>query len=167
MAKPPLVVFCGIPGSGKSTIAEALGRRLGHAAVVRTDVVRRMVAKPDYGGAESAFVYGACVEVGRLAAQEGYAAILDGTFALERHRRRAIDALAGVCGAALVVHVKCSLETARERNRARKAVVPWQRLLNISRRFQAPRAALVVDTDSERPHSAVRRILAELALGPA
>lgn len=167
MAKPPLVVFCGIPGSGKSTIAEALGRRLGRAVVVRTDAVRLMVAKPDYGGVESGFVYSACVEVGRLAVQQGYAAILDGTFALEAHRRSALDAVGGLCGTALVVHVKCSIETARERNQARRSMVPWRRLLNISRRFQAPRRALVVDTDSEKPHSAVRRIMAQLALGPA
>lgn len=58
---PKLLIFCGIPGTGKSTIAKLVAARLEGTVHIQTDAVRSMISNPAYTNGESEFVYAICV----------------------------------------------------------------------------------------------------------
>ena len=145
--RPPLIILCGVPGSGKSTIARILGEKMRGSVHIQTDAIRGMIAEPNFGGNESAFVYDSCVRVAEEALRRGRPAILDGTFARSVHRARALSALRGLYGRCVLVHVVCSMSTAEGRNASRRGVVPRERLRGIHASFEEPLDAMRIDTD--------------------
>src|SRR5271170_875293 len=102
-----LVLFCGIPGSGKTTIATAIASQLPHSVFIQTDKVRAMIAKPTYAYAESKFVYGALAAMALEALRSGYDALIEGTFPREEYRGEALAALSPMAEESLVVYVTC------------------------------------------------------------
>ena len=160
-----MIIFCGVPGSGKTTIARIVCQRMIGSVHVQTDTLRGMIARPNYNGPESAFVYDSCVEVARKALQRGRAAILDGTFAKNSHRVKAQSALRGQYGRGIVVHVKCRVETAERRNRSRGGViVPVERLRGIYASFEEPLRALRIDTELRPAEASAAIVLSALSL---
>lgn len=157
-----LVIFCGIPGSGKTTIARLVAASLPNTIHVQTDAVRSMLAHPNFGGEESRFVYDGCFAVGREALKRGYVVLLDGTFMREEYRREARTALRKYCFRVDVVHVNCSLAVALKRNSSRGAVVPPEKVAGIYRRFEPPARAVRVDSARLQPEVASKRIVAAL-----
>jgi hypothetical protein len=157
-----LVVFCGIPGSGKTTIASALAAKLARSAHIQTDMVRAMVHPQKYSAGESRFVYSAVIAMGRAALISGYDAILDGTFLREDFRREALDRLAHLSATHLVVHVVCDPELALRRNAGREDALPEDRVMRIYRNFEVPTDALTIDTSKVGPEEAAEAVLAEL-----
>jgi predicted kinase len=157
-----LVVFCGIPGSGKTTIASALAIKLARSAHIQTDRVRAMVHPQKYSAGESRFVYSAVIAMARAALISGYDAILDGTFMREDFRREALDRLAHLSASHVVVHVVCDPELAMRRNAGREDAVPEERLLRIHRNFEAPKDAVAIDTSKVGPEEAADLLLATL-----
>ena len=157
-----LVLFCGIPGSGKTTIAASLAMRVPRSAHIQTDNVRAMLRPQQYSARESRFVYSTVIAMGRQALIAGYDAILDGTFPREDFRKEALDRLAHLSSAHLVVHAVCDLDLALKRNSEREGVVPKERLIRISRRFEVPQDAVVIDTGMVRPEAATETVLAKL-----
>lgn len=119
--RPALVILCGVPGSGKSTVAHALAGRAA-VALVQSDQVRKLlVAVPQYTTEESARVFGALhVAVERLL-RAGISAIVDATNLQEQHRAP-LRVIAARCGARWrVVVVTASERSIRQRLRARSA----------------------------------------------
>jgi len=110
-----LVVVCGVPGVGKTTVAERVAERL-DAELFRTDVVRKELdPDPSYTEAETERVYEEIVRRGREAAIDGPGAVLDGTFK-ERHLRERVDAaVEGVAVDPRYVKVECDERVVRER----------------------------------------------------
>jgi hypothetical protein len=116
-----LVVTCGLPGVGKTTVAEAVADRL-DAALHRTDVVRKeLLSEPQYTEAETRRVYDELFDRGQAAVESGRDVVLDGTFFRadfrERARRTAETADAEV--RFRLVKVECAESVVRERIRAR------------------------------------------------
>jgi hypothetical protein len=132
-APGPLVVVCGIVGTGKTTVAEGIADALG-GAVIASDRVRKRLAglEPSArvtGGAQqrlysaemSARVYAGLFERALPLLDSGRAAILDATFSRADERARALD-LARARGApALLVETRCAPETALRRLARRAA----------------------------------------------
>jgi predicted kinase len=157
-----LVLFCGIPGSGKTTIATALASQLPPSVLIQTDKVRAMIAKPTYAYAESKFVYGALIAIALEALRSGYDVLIEGTFPREEYRGEALAALSPMAEKSLVVYVTCEPELAFGRNARRQEVVPWESFLRIFTQFEEPHGVLRVDTGSISPEGAVQRIIAAL-----
>jgi predicted kinase len=160
--QPRLLLFCGIPGSGKTTIATIVAEGLSRAVLVQTDSVRAMIAHPRYTGGESRFVYGAALAVAREALRSRYDTILDGTFPKEEFRMEALSELSRFSASQLVVHVTCDPELALQRNAAREEVVPGETLIRMYQHFEAPRNAVTLDTGRLGPEDAATQLLAIL-----
>lgn len=111
LARPVMVLVGGIPGSGKSTVAEALASTLG-AVVVRTDAVRRELTRaegphrePFRAGIHSPWItdltYTETLRRAALLIGRGDQVIIDATWSDAAQRRRAVAA-AHAAGADLV-----------------------------------------------------------------
>lgn len=82
------IVVCGLPGTGKSTVAEGIADRL-DVEHLRTDVVRKeIVEDPEYTDEEKRRVYEALLERARAEAAAGRDVVLDGTFSRATYRDR-------------------------------------------------------------------------------
>lgn len=158
------MIFCGIPGSGKTTIAALVARVL-PAVHIQTDAIRFMIPKPSYTRHESRFVYESMFLVGREALKRGYDVILDGTFLREDYRGEALEKLSRYYSSASLVCVLCEPETARARNSSRPAAVPDESFERLVRSFERPRKAIVVDSGRRSPESSAGKVLRELARG--
>ena len=95
--KGHLIMLCGIAGSGKTSIALAIGAMLERCVHIETDSVRAMVAKPPYASGESRFVYRAAISVAEQALRHRFDVVLVATFAKEEFRREAIAKLGELC----------------------------------------------------------------------
>lgn len=128
-----LVVVGGLPGTGKSTLAAALGAEL-DATVLRSDVTRKARAglAPDdhadapyrsglYASDTTDAVYRDLLEQARPLLRAGRSVVLDASFADERHRARARSLAATTSSA--ITELRCVLpdESAAVRMQARRA----------------------------------------------
>jgi hypothetical protein len=85
-----LVVVCGLPGVGKTTVAEYAVDLL-DAELLRTDVVRKeLFPDPDYTDAEQSAVYDELLSRARDRLAVGHSVVLDGTFHACEYRERAL-----------------------------------------------------------------------------
>jgi aminoglycoside phosphotransferase family enzyme/predicted kinase len=171
--RPALIAMSGLSGTGKSTVAAALGRSLG-APIFASDVVRKELARRS-GPAPAAWgqglyeperteaTYKRLWELATQTLAAGRAVILDATFLDGRRRERLAD-VAREAGVPLVlVETVCGKETAVGRilARAGRGDSRSDATIEVYRRQRAaaeasppaiPRGALrlVVDTDAHR-----------------
>lgn len=114
-----LVVYCGLPGVGKSTVSRYTAEQL-DAARYRSDEVRQdLFDEPEYTEQETRTTYEALLERARSDLEAGQDVVVDATFnqAGERDRAAAVAERAGA--AVEFVRVVCPPEIVRERIRAR------------------------------------------------
>jgi predicted kinase len=113
-----LVVVCGLPGTGKTTVAREITERL-DARLLRTDVVRKdLFDDPAYTEAETEAVYAELFDRA-TAALADESVVLDATFRTEAFRTGAREAAQSADAAFRLVGVKCADEVVRERIHAR------------------------------------------------
>jgi hypothetical protein len=153
-----LLIFCGIPGSGKTTVARLVAGAVPGAVLVQTDAIRGMINHPSYSRGESDFVYRACAAVAKEALDKGRLVILDGTFGSSRRRGAIMSALEGYYYRADFVHMVCDLDTALRRNSTRDAFVPEERVKGILSAFEAPVQALTLDTSESSPEGGAEAV---------
>jgi len=115
LAEPALIVVCGVPGVGKTTVATTIADRL-NGELLRTDVVRKeILPEPEYTEEETRMVYRELLDRSRETIERGDTAVLDGTFRASRFR----DQAAGVADRLNVpfrlVKVECAPEVVKER----------------------------------------------------
>lgn len=157
-----LIILCGIAGSGKTSIALAIGAKLERCVHIETDVVRGMVAKPPYASGESRFVYRAAISVAEQALRHRFDVVLVATFAKEEFRREAINKLGELCESRLIVWAWCDPLLAFERNSKTNPRISRESFMRLSRAFEPPRDALVIDSRATSPEEAARKILAAI-----
>lgn len=115
MDRPSLLVYCGLPGVGKS-IASAYTADHLPAERHRSDEVRKeLFPAPSYTAAESAATYDELLERARSDLESGENVVLDATFQSKENRDRAAAIADEADADALFVHVTCSLEVVEER----------------------------------------------------
>jgi predicted kinase len=157
-----LILLCGIAGSGKTSIALAIGARLERCVHIETDVVRGMVAKPQYASGESRFIYRVAIAVAEQALKSKYDVVLVATFSKEELRREAIAKLGNLCDAWLVVWAWCDPLLAYQRNSQRNPRVSRESFMRLWRTFEPPKDALVIDSRATSPEEAANKILATI-----
>ena len=112
---PELVVVCGLPGVGKTTVAEDIADRL-DGRLLRTDVVRKeILTDPDYTEEESRTVYRELFDRASETIDEGRSVVLDGTFKDADDRDRAMELSESLDAAFRLVKVECAEDVVRER----------------------------------------------------
>ncbi|WP_424015790.1 AAA family ATPase [Halorubrum xinjiangense] len=102
-----LVVVCGLPGVGKSTVAERVAAHV-DGRIRRTDVIRKeLFDDPEYTDAETEAVYAELLARAREDVDAGDAVVLDATFADARFRADARETAAAAGAEFDLVEVAC------------------------------------------------------------
>ncbi|ELZ49221.1 kinase [Halorubrum coriense DSM 10284] len=102
-----LVVVCGLPGVGKTTVAERIAAHV-DGRVRRTDVIRKeLFDDPEYTDDETEAVYAELLARAREDVADGEAVVLDATFADARFRTDAREAAAAAAAEFDLVEVAC------------------------------------------------------------
>lgn len=84
-----LILICGLPATGKSTVARQLARTL-KAEVLRTDIVRKeILKKPSYSEEEKDVIYKTVFLLANYLIKNDVNVIIDGTFYKEKLRKEA------------------------------------------------------------------------------
>lgn len=110
-----LILLSGLPGTGKTTFALALGGKLAFEHVESDAIRRGLAATPTYTSAESAAVFAKAESLARAALDSGRNALIDATNLSRRDRKRFLQ-LARSLGANLVaVRLTAPEATVRER----------------------------------------------------
>lgn len=120
--------FCGLPGSGKSTIARGVFERIrnnkievgnkGHsrAILVEMDSIRRkIISEPTYSDQERDTSYRSFVLIGSFLSKGGVTALLDGT----GHKKIWRDFARRECSNFVEVYVNCPIEICIQRETSR------------------------------------------------
>lgn len=141
-----IVVICGPPAAGKSTLTERVRERLEAAGrtvhTVHSDDFSRRTYERMYE---------------RVAAGPEGIWLVDGTF-YDREWQVQFQTLEDV----RFVHVTASLETCLERNRAREEAIDEQGVHVVYREFDEPDADLTIDTDDCTIEEATEQVLAAI-----
>ena len=117
-----IVLFCGLPGVGKTSLANELAPLI-NAIVLSTDKIRKeVISKPTYTKEEKRLIYDVMLLVARyLHDAAGINCILDATFNTEKSRRAAIEKLVNVSlDLIYIVECICPEDVVITRLKARK-----------------------------------------------
>ncbi len=146
-----IIVFCGVPGSGKSTIAELLTKELkkeGRVKVFVSDKVKSRVYEKALNFLEK--------NLGKTDF-----ILLDATF----YRRKWRDQVFRKTGRknVLLIYLKCSLKTCLKRNKERKPQIPEKAVHIIFHQIEEPENPdILINTEKISPKEAVGIILKKL-----
>jgi len=117
--KPVLILVCGLPGTGKTTVAEAIAKKAG-ARILSTDILRKEITgRPSYSEAEKGMVYGMLFSMAEMMLRGGSSVLLDGTF-YKRDLRKTAEKIASATKSGFrLVEVVCDEKTIRKRLKER------------------------------------------------
>jgi adenylylsulfate kinase len=168
------VWITGLPGSGKSTVANLLLEKLKakniHAQLVSIDMLRQVVTpKPSYSEDERDMVYGALVFTARLLVKNGVNVVIDATGNRRRYRDQAREQIHKF----VEVYLRCPLDLCIQRETQRrdthlapkqiykKGLVGKSRTVpGVNVPYEEPtHPELIIDTDKQTPDESAQRIL--------
>ncbi|WP_080509954.1 AAA family ATPase [Halorubrum saccharovorum] len=118
----PLVVVCGLPGVGKTTVAERVADHV-DGEILRTDVIRKeLFDDPQYTDTETEAVYAELIDRARDRVAGGSAVVLDATFADARFRADAREVGERVADGFALVEVACDESVVERRIERRDGI---------------------------------------------
>jgi adenylylsulfate kinase len=141
-----IIIFCGMPASGKSTIARKIKDRLSNVKMIISDEIGR--------DRYSRIMEMVDVEIGN----HQYI-IVDATFYKSSWREQLLNVI-GSRDEVKLVYVHCSLETCLRRNREREDPIPERAVYIIWNKFEQPvNPDISINTDQKTPEEATEIIL--------
>ena len=159
-----LVIFGGLPGTGKTSIARELANELG-AVYLRIDSIEQAIlASPASGGSLEDAGYRVAYAVAEDNLRLGRAVIADSVNPLRITRNAWLDVAQRANATAVEIEITCSdAEQHRDRVESRVADIPGARLLTwqevASREYEAwDREHIVIDTAGHSVSESVQRL---------
>jgi len=123
VSDPALVVCCGLPGAGKSTVSAYVAERL-DAARYRSDEVRKeLVEEPTYEADETTATYDELIARAKSDLADGGDVVLDATFSSQTHRDRVYELGRTTDAEVEFVLVTCDADVLRRRIEERTETV--------------------------------------------
>ncbi|MCL4242184.1 MAG: AAA family ATPase [Dehalococcoidia bacterium] len=145
-----LILLSGLPGTGKTTFARALGGRLKFAHVESDAIRRGLAAEPTYSPRESGMVFARVEAEARKALTDGKHALIDATNLTNRDRRRFVRLANETDSLLVAVRLTVPEEVVRERlasprdGHSQADVAVFEKMRSRPQPFPFP--AIVVDT---------------------
>ncbi|MCX8168886.1 MAG: AAA family ATPase [Candidatus Methanomethylicia archaeon] len=145
-----LIAICGLPGTGKSTVADILSKKI-KAPVLRTDEIRKkIIEKPTYSEEEKKLVYKVMFIIAEYLIKQGISCILDATFNKEENRKEIVKLAERNNVPLYFIECVCNEEVIRERLRGDKRFssdANWEVYLKLKSEFEPIKEDhIVVDT---------------------
>lgn len=107
----------GLPGSGKSTIADAVKERYADIVILRMDDLRKIVTpQPTYAETERDMVYRSLIYMAKNLSDLNHDVIIDATGNMRRWRELARQLIPSFAE----VYLRCPLDICRQREKQRK-----------------------------------------------
>jgi len=111
-----VIWITGLPGSGKSTVADAVKERYPAFVILRMDDLRKIVTpQPTYSDDERDLVYRSLISMAKNLSDLNHDVIIDATGNMRRWRELARETISLFAE----VYLTCSLETCRQREKRR------------------------------------------------
>lgn len=133
-----LLALCGIPASGKSTLAYAIEERIEHVKVVSTDKWRDDEYYRDFTPKREQMVRRGALEEVRREINAGFSVVHDDTNYYQSMRHELYEIAKDRECVFAIVHVNTSLDIALEWNKKRKTKIPDEVIERIYERFDRP-----------------------------
>ena len=171
-----LIIFCGIPGAGKSLIAQEVAKKLElnyklPTLVVGTDSIRRMIPATfeKFNPAHEPFIRNTMKELVKIALKAGYVTICDDANYYASMRRDLIRITQKLKIPYKIVFIQCLKEVALKRNKERGEPIPSHVINNIARKFDTPgrykwdKPSLIIESDKVNSKKAGALIVSNFA----
>jgi adenylylsulfate kinase len=162
-----VIWITGLPGSGKSTVALAVKKKMPDAVLLRMDELRRIITPdPTYSESEREYVYRSLVHSAKTLYELGHNVIMDATGNKREWRQLAAELIADF----FEIYLKCPIELCMEREETRtdthaapshiykKGEKGWP-VPGINVPYEEPdKPSLIIDTEKESPEEAAEKI---------
>jgi len=117
---PKIILFCGLPGVGKTTLARSLVSRTG-VSILSSDKIRKeLIRYPTYSRTEGRLIYDVLMLLTKYLTAAGIDCILDATFNRERSRMEVENKLRSNNVQLYVIECTCPEDIVLDRLRNRK-----------------------------------------------
>lgn len=121
-SEPTLVIVGGVPGVGKSTVAELIADRLGAERLRSDEIRKKLFDRPTYAEGETETVYETLRDQAADRLAEGRSVVLDATFADRTHRQAVTELGASEEATVRIVRVVCEQSVIEERIARREGI---------------------------------------------
>ncbi|MFH1237222.1 MAG: AAA family ATPase [Candidatus Aenigmatarchaeota archaeon] len=113
--KTKLILVCGLPGTGKTSVAEAIAKKT-NARILSTDILRKeLLSNPAYTEDEKTLVYSMLFNMAGMLLKDGRNVVLDGTFYKKELRDNVRELATKTRSGLFVVEVVCDESVVRQR----------------------------------------------------
>ncbi len=121
-SKPALVIVGGVPGAGKSTVAELIADRLSAERLRSDEIRKKLFDRPTYAEGETETVYETLRDRAADQLAKGRSVVLDATFADRTHRQAVAELGAGEEVTVRTVRVVCEQSVLEDRIARREGI---------------------------------------------